>query len=532
MFNTRLCNLFFGVIAVFSLSPAFSAEDKPAAVELINQRCGGCHVSDGKGGWSRISEQRKTPEGWLMTLVRMTKIRGAALNGDERQQLVKHFADTQGLAPEEAQPYRYILERRENTFEQWENRNYEDMCARCHSGARPAIQRRTLGEWEKLVHFHLGQFPSLEYQTKSRDRDWFNIAFDHMVPYLAEKYAFNAPAWSEWQSTEWTTLDGRWRVVGHQPGRGDYDGWLTVSSAAKDHYRLTFDGQYTDGAPIRGDGDAVVYTGYEWRASITLNGISQQQVFTVAANGAEMSGRMFVSDQHEKGSSVRLIREQEDVGPQVMTTYPGYLKAGTQTRLSIVGINLSGKLSLGSDIQIIKEILRSNERIELEVAVSAKAKNAVHSVSFGNTASKPLLTVYRQIDAIEVEPGYGVARVGGGHTPKVLGIFEAIGISAGADGKLGTNDDLRIGVFPAEWSVQPFDEAAAHDRDVEFAGTMDAKTGIFTPAEAGPNPKRRYSTNNVGNLAVHAQVGNGEHKLKGKAQLLVTVQLWNNAPIR
>ncbi len=42
----------------------------------------------------------------------------------------------------------------------------------------------------------------------------------------------------------------------------------------------------------------------------------------------------------------------------------------------------------------------------------------------------------------------------------------------------------------------------------------------------------RYQTNNAGNLKVVASVQDGERTLQGEGHLLVTVQRWNNPPIR
>ena len=72
----------------------------------------------------------------------------------------------------------------------------------------------------------------------------------------------------------------------------------------------------------------------------------------------------------------------------------------------------------------------------------------------------------------------------------------------------------------------------AADEDVRFAGAMDKDTGVFTPAAAGPNPERKYQTNNAGKLKVIATVGEGAAAVSGEGQLLVTVQRWNNPPIR
>src|SRR5699024_5363845 len=146
---------------------------------------------------------------------------------DERRVLVKHLADSQGLAPSESESYRYALERRLNEVEEFRDSESElaelgEMCARCHSGARFALQRRSQDEWEHTIHSHLGQWPSLEYQAFSRDRDWFEIALKDTVPELVERYGLESKAWDEWQENKPAAdeFNGSWSFSGHYPGEG------------------------------------------------------------------------------------------------------------------------------------------------------------------------------------------------------------------------------------------------------------------------------------------------------------------------
>jgi len=48
---------------------------------------------------------------------------------------------------------------------------------------------------------------------------------------------------------------------------------------------------------------------------------------------------------------------------------------------------------------------------------------------------------------------------------------------------------------------------------------------------AGPNPARKYGTNNVGDLKVIATYRDAERILTAEAHLIATVQRWNNPPI-
>ena len=66
---------------------------------------------------------------------------------------------------------------------------------------------------------------------------------------------------------------------------------------------------------------------------------------------------------------------------------------------------------------------------------------------------------------------------------------------------------------------------------MEFTGSMNPNTGMFTTAAAGPNPERRMSTNNAGNLKVVAKVTDEGQQVSGDGQLIVTVQRWNNPPL-
>ena len=144
-------------------------------------------------------------------------------------------------------------------------------------------------------------------------------------------------------------------------------------------------------------------------------------------------------------------------------------------------------------------------------------------------SSRRALVVYDKIDGLKVVPQAGMARVGGNVFPKQLQQFEAIGISSGPDGKLGTADDLELGLVPVKWSVEEF-TATFGDDDMQYVGTLDER-GLFTPNVDGPNPKRAGNRNNVGDVWVVAELISADPKrpptpLRARAQLLVTVPLY------
>ena len=524
-------------LAAGSLHPAAGAAADPR--EIIAASCGGCHAPDGRGGWVRISDQRKTPEGWQMTLVRMGMVHDAKLvdpaGGDSSaamRTLVKYFADTLGLAPAESAPYRYILEQELNTVEEHPTEAFATMCARCHSGARVGLQRRTEEEWRHLVHFHLGQFPTTEYQMMGRDRDWLPIALNDMVPYLAEHLPLQSADWEQWVAAPKPSLEGRWRVVGTMPGKGPFSGVMLAAREDGDSYSVDLSGSFLDGEVLSGKGKGIVYTGYEWRATLDLNGGKYRQVLAASSDGSELRGRMFDRERPEWG--LRMTATRGAGKARLLAAQPGQLQAGAEAELRLVGTDLAGEVQLGKGLRVVKELARGPEEITVLVAAEESVAMGPRAITVGGARLDDALTVFSKIDRVAVEPAFAVARVGGdgGSQPVVEAMFDAVAWHDGADGKAGTEDDMRIGPVSAAWSVEPFNAQSENDQDVRFAGQMDKDSGVFTPAAAGPNPERKYQTNNAGNLKVVATVGEGEGEIRGEGQLIVTVQRWNNPPIR
>ena len=443
--------------------------------ELLRNTCGGCHQPDASGVLSRIAHQRKTPEGWAMTIQRMEDLHGITVSSqslplagqDAKRVLIKYLADTQGLAPQEVGKFRYALEQRLDEFEPVDA-DFKMMCGRCHSAARVLLQRRPVEEWKHLVHFHLGQWPSTEYSAGGRNLDWFPVALNETAPMLAKKYPYASEEWEKWKKAKKPDLSGSWSVSGHQPSKGDFSGRMTATLTALDEYAVELSGEYLrSGEKLAASGRATVYTGYEWRATLTAGEKKWQQVFAAKAvafgalGSAVLDGRMYERDHPELGITLSAVK-----GP---VPPPGHRDAPRASRF----------------------------------------------------------------DRITVEPPYQVARVGdgGGPIPKEYAVFDAVAWSNGPDGKPETADDVRIGALPASWRVEPWNEQARDERDVEFAGVMDPNTGVFMPGDAGPNPARKYGTNNVGNLKVIATVKDGERELTADAHLIVTVQRWIHSPI-
>lgn len=509
------------------------ADPAAEAKALLNSKCMACHLPVEGKGLGRIDESRRTPEGWDMTIVRMTMAHGVQVTPAERQTLVKYLADTRGLAPEEAADRRYLLERDFTLIETPKDSLVAETCGRCHSYGRVALQRRTEEDWRKLAHFHVGQFPTIEIQAGGRDRNWWEIATGEVAGRLGKLYANDSEAWRKWQQHKAVSAEGSWRVVGHRPGWGAYEGVATVATEGNDHYKVKFQLNYANGKQEIAEGKAVLYTGYEWRATVKQGGEEIRQVFTLSADGQTLSGRWHQVGVDSIGGRLQAVRDGKDAPAQLLAVEPSHIKAGTSQRLELYGSNLSGEVNLGAGIEVLKVVERSPGKLVVEVRAAANAKDGERTVSVGKTRLEQGLALYRQLDYLVIEPGEALAYIGdnGGSRPKIPVQFESVGYAFGPDGKPGTADDIRLGYFPADWSVANRNDFAEQMRDVEFAGTLQPG-GLFMPADAGPNPQRKFSTNNVGELQVTAVVNDAGRKVEASKPLVVTVQRWNDPPIR
>ncbi|MDO5101356.1 MAG: quinohemoprotein amine dehydrogenase subunit alpha [Lautropia sp.] len=524
----RLAGHGMAALMALGFAPSVLAQDAP---QIIKQRCSVCHRAEAPEHWRRISHQRKTPEGWWMTIARMQIMHGLQIEKDEQRAVIKYLSDRQGLAPSETADFRYALERRLNTFENVEPPKYQEMCARCHSGARPLLQRRPQSEWEHLVHFHLSQWPSVEYSQMGRDRDWIGMALTEIAPLLAKQYPHDSDAWKNWQEKRKSLPSpaGQWPFSAHMPGVGAIRGMMSVKESSPDHFEVEMKGVRADGKPLSGQGKAVLYTGHEWRGNIEVDGVRMRQVLSL--QDRHLKGRMFETAHDERGMDFEAIQAAADgqvLTPRLLAVQPAYLKAGMEAELHLVGRGLADqKPDFGPGVELLSVSADGEQGLRVKVRTGRDAAVGQRMIRLGSAEALPV-SVYQQVDALKVQPAYAVARIGGngGSAPKVQGRFDAEAWGKDAQGK-----PFRIGVVPARWSVEPFHEIARRDRDVEFAGQMDEATGVFMPGDAGPNPKRAMSTNNAGNLKVLATIEEGGKQLKGEAQLIVTVPRWNNPPI-
>jgi hypothetical protein len=78
-------------------------------------------------------------------------------------------------------------------------------------------------------------------------------------------------------------------------------------------------------------------------------------------------------------------------------------------------------------------------------------------------------------------------------------------VNRGPDEKPFTDDDVDLFQVRPRWGLAEF-KVRENDDDLAYVGSIDPVTGVFTPNVDGPNPKRKWQANNVGDVFVTAEV--------------------------
>lgn len=531
MNSTNLSKLGLGFLLS---SMSLFAVDANMGAKVIDTKCIACHTGTIEDGLSRISDQRKTPEGWYMTVSRMQRLHGLSLSAQEEENVIKYLSDNQGLTPDEIKPFEYVLDKTPNFQEAQADTMLSEMCIRCHSNARIGLQRRTEGEWDRLVNFHVGQFISFEIQAQARDRDWFGIAQKELVPYLEKTYGLQSKKWIEYKnSMKDYTLPSSWTFYGHNSLDGDFTATLSLEKENDESYKAIYEASYLNGKTFKAEGKAILYSGSELRVSLKDNNNKRfQQILHINPKESIIEGRLYETLHHEIGSSLKGVSDNKEV-TYITKIYPSALKAGEKTKLVIVGSNLPKSIDLPKNIKVINQISSTKNRIEIEVVAQNISDTKAYDLKIGDILVKNAIAAYNKIDYMKITPDYAIARYGE-ETEKIkkeFTQFEAIGFSNGADGKKGTADDIKLSQLPVLWNMKPYDERAKEDKDIMYAGSIDRYTGLFTPSEGGYNPTRKLMANNVGNLTVTATYIENNKKLEAQSHLIVTVPKFVNPPI-
>jgi quinohemoprotein amine dehydrogenase len=154
------------------------------------------------------------------------------------------------------------------------------------------------------------------------------------------------------------------------------------------------------------------------------------------------------------------------------------------------------------------------------VSVADSAALGPRDVVIAGALKPGMVVVYDKVDHVRVLPEWNMARTGGVNFPKGYASFDAWGYMNGPDKRPNTPDDVRIDVLDVTWSMEEY-TATLNDDDIKFVGALDAKSGLFTPNNEGPNENRSGERNNIGDVWVVATYNGDGAPVRGRAHLLV-----------
>ena len=529
-------------------------EGIPITDATVVKACGSCHKTDEKQQLSRISFQRNTPEGWQSAIQRMAALNGLKIDPATARQVVRYLSNNLGLAPEEAKPAAFEVERRTPDYKYTANADAEGVCTKCHSMGRVISQRRTREEWNLLIAMHRGWYPLVDNQAFRRGgpaprdpspdgrppdtRHPVEKAVDH----LARAFPLKTSDWSAWSATmRPARLEGMWTVTGREIGKGPVYGYVAIKAlpTAPDEFTTDITLIYgRTGERVSRSGQAIVYTGFQWRGRSAEGGNEDsglREVMFVDRDWRTMEGRWFAGGYDELGLDIKLERVGSET--RVLGTDRTALRAGaSDLQVKVYGANLPDTLQtkdvdLGPGVTVKAIANASANEAVVMVDVSASAAPGARDLFVAGASRLRALAIFDSVDTLKVTPEWAMARVGGETFPKAFAQFEARAFDNGVDGRPDTPDDIDLGVVGARWTLEEF-AATYDDDDIKYVGEIDPWSGRFTPSVDGPNPARRGSRNNIGDVyAVATYTPEGADAktakpLRARAHLLVTVPLY------
>ncbi len=488
---------------------------------------------------------------------RMMRLNGVALSAGEARDIVRYLSTAQGLAPEEAAPVMYVAERR--SIDEQLPAPVEGVCNACHAYGRAASWRRSKEEWQLLYNMHIGYFPSSELTSfmtpppppgspEPAPGTDTRQPYEKAIEYLAKTFPLQTPEWASYQTTVTDPkLTGRWLVAAYKSGDSPYYGEVTVDATANPnlfttHTRLT---AAKNGLLTTREGQMTIYGGYAWRgrsedphaSNDPASAKAVREVMMLSRDQAEASGRWIWGEYQEFGLDVKMYRATPGIKILGLDT-PSIAVSSTPT-VQIFGAGFpatvtAADLNFGPGVSVQSVSPVNASCLKVTLAVDKTARPGRRDVSVAGAVLPAAYAVFDHYDYLKVLPDTAVARLGGIKLTKGYVQFEAVAYSNGPDGKPNTADDVPLGPVPATWRMTEF--YGVYGDDVKFVGNINSETGLFTPAHEGPNPERRFSRNNYGDVWIEAEVnknlppakvlGEKSKPITGRSYLIVTVPLY------
>jgi quinohemoprotein amine dehydrogenase len=523
----------------------------PVEDVLVQSLCGRCHTRDDREHMTRISYVRKSPEGWAQTIKRMGRLHGLQLTPTAAKSLVRSLSNSHGLTRAEAERGLYDSERRVHWSEEHHDDDFKRACAQCHPLGRALLQYRDEEEWELLRATHVAMFPLSQRQvgggpprdassrrwgpppssttstsrgsssrgsrgsssgsSSSRGSSSRGSVGDRVLEKLRKEQPLFTDDWEQWQQNRRAVpLAGTWTVHGHETGRGDVWGTLELTRTEDDGYDGVWTLAWSDGSTATRASKGILYAGYSWRGRGKQGDDTWREVLLLDDHWQTFRGRLFSGAYDELGVDVTLSRD--DGRPRLIATQQGALEVPSDGHVvevlanSELPVGLTAADFFAGDGLTVTAVERAGaRRARVTIDVAADAALGVRTLAYGADPVGVQLTLYDTVDYVRIRPLQGLSRVGGAQHPMQMERFEAYAVHRGEDEKLYTDDDVDLFQVRPKWSLQEF-RVRDDDDDVQFVGTIDAATGVFTPNIDGPNPERKWETNNIGDVFVCCEV--------------------------
>lgn len=522
---------------------------------LVRSLCGRCHTVDDRSHMTRISYLRKSPEGWAQSIKRMGRLHGLQLTPTTAKMLVRSLSNSHGLSRAEAEKGHYESERRVHWSEEAQDKDFRQACAQCHPLGRALLQYRDKDEWQLLRATHVAMFPLASRQmgggpprassnrsrfgggnstgasssssttpstrggrggsnnatssttNNSSRRGGSTSTGDRVLEKLSKDQPLFTPEWEAWtQHKREVPLAGTWTVHGHETGRGDIIGTLQLARADVDEYTLTWNLNWSDGSSEIRTGKGVLYAGYTWRGrSQGPDRSNWREVLLLDENWQTFTGRVFQGQYDEIGMDITLDR---DVGrTRIVSLGNASVPVPTLAHnVDVYGENFAATIQvsdffIGQGLTVTAVERKSARHLVVTVSSEAGTKLGTRTLAYGPRPGSAKITLYDTVDYVRVRPLQGLSRIGGAKHPRQLERFEAFAMHRGKDGKPYTKDDVDLFQVRGKWALAEF-AVRDNDDDVQYVGAIDAATGVFTPNIDGPNPLRKWQTNNIGDVFV------------------------------
>jgi quinohemoprotein amine dehydrogenase len=530
----------------------------PVEDPLVVKHCASCHKAaeptpgePTKPGslLTRISYLRKAPEGWEITLKRMIRHHDLSIEPADAKALLSSLANSHGLTREEAKRALYEAERRVHWSESEADQDLRQTCAPCHTLGRVLSQQRDEQEWKLLKATHLAFFPLADWQafrgrestggdgfrfdeaseaeieaemTRRRESRRGSDRADKVLGELAKKAPLFTDSWKEWQvQKREVPVAGTWVVVGHEMGRGAVQGEVVITKNGENSFQTQWTLRYlgVDPAPypvasVTRTGKSVLYAGYSWRGRSDVDAAQfpaepkqLKEVLLLSEDWNQFEGRIFFGDWSELGMDVTLHRKREAAAIHDVTN-GALMVPGLGQELSVFGQNFPEGMTpedwfLGAGVTVKAVTRLDASHVNLTVDVARGADQGRRALSFRSHLGPKNVLLYDTVDYLKIYPEEGFSRVGGTQRPKQLERFEAYAMNRGPDDKPYTADDFKVKQVPVTWGLEEF-SVRENDDDLQYVGTLDPVTALFTPNIEGPNPARRWQANNIGDVYVTA----------------------------